>query len=173
MIVVQHITLWWTKASRSAPGSAVRNAVPELFDLPFRPATMAATGVAYHSVLIREWLGFGHREDASAALPADRDGTFHVGCLRIRPGADRADVVYTYGLACAGAPERTPMPRTVLSLRPGQWGRVVYNGRFEGARRQEWLYRKVVVNVAHLTGDEETVYAGRPSKEFSDLAILR
>lgn len=173
MVVVQEVTLWWTKKSRSAPGSTVRNAVPELFEVPFRPATMNRTGVAYHGVLIQEWLGFGQIEQTVDELACPDTEPVKLGCLYIRPREEVTEVVYAYDFDCGGAPVRTPLPRVVLTLRPGQWGRAVYNGRFEDWKTREWLYKKVVANVAHVQDTEEQVFSGAPSKSFADLALLR
>ena len=173
MTVVQEITVWWTKRSRSAPGAAVRNAVPEMFDLPFRPATMGRFDVVHHVVLIREWFGFDHPEETVEGHAVTAGGDFRLGCVRVEPGPDVVEVVYTYDFVCGGAPERTTRPRPVLRLRAGQWGRVVYNGRFEDRRSGEWLYKKVVANVAHVGGSSGAAFSGEPSKAFGDLAHLR
>lgn len=173
MTIVQEITVWWTKTARSAPGATVRNAVPECFDLPFRPATMARFDVVRHGVLIREWTGFGDPEETVEGHAVTPEQPLRLGCVRIEPGPDAAQVVYTYDFACGGAPERTSRPRPVLRLRAGQWGRVVYNGRFEDRETRDWLYKKVVANVAHVADPSEAVFQGEPSKTFSDLAHLR
>ncbi|HEX8384642.1 MAG TPA: hypothetical protein VF576_00580 [Rubricoccaceae bacterium] len=173
MTVVQEITVWWTKTSRSAPGAAVRNAVPELYDLPFRPATMARFDVVHHGVLVREWTGFGDPEESVEGHAVTPGRPLRLGCVRVEPGPDVVGVVYAYDYACGGAPERTTRPRTVLQLRPGQWGRAVYNGRFEDRGTGEWLYKKVVANVAHVGDPSDAVFSGVPSRTFHDLAHLR
>ena len=61
----------------------------------------------------------------------------------------------------------------MLRLRAGQGGRVVYTGRFEDWKTRDWLYKKVVANVAHVADPSEAVFAGEPLKTFSDLAHLR
>ena len=172
-IIVQEITVWWTKRSRSAPGAAVRNAVPEAFDLPFRPATMTRFDVVHHEVLVREWFGFDHPEETVEGHAVTPGVDFRLGCARVEPGPDAVQVVYAYDFACGGAPERTTRPRPVLRLRASQWGRVVYNGRFEDRRSGEWLYKKVVVNVAHVGEPWGAAFSGEPSRVFSDLAHLR
>ena len=173
MTLVQEITVWWTKTSRSAPGAAARNAVPELFALPFRPATMGRFDVVHHGVLVREWTGFDVPEEAVEGHPVLEGRPFRLGCVRVEPGLDVVEVVYAYDFACGGAPERTSRPRRVLRLRAGQWGRVVYNGRFEDRGTGEWLYKKVVANVAHVGGASDAVFSGEPARSFSDLAHLR
>ncbi|HEX8297792.1 MAG TPA: hypothetical protein VF594_01415 [Rubricoccaceae bacterium] len=173
MTIVQEITVWWTKRARSAPGATVRNAVPEHFDLPFRPATLARFDIVYHSVLIQEWTGFDQPEETVEEHHLVPDRPFRIGCVRIEPGPDASQVVYAYDLACGGSPERTGRLRPVLRLRAGQWGRVVYNGRFEDRETREWLYKKVVANVAHVGDPLEPVFVGEPSKTFHDLAHLR
>lgn len=173
MTVVQEITVWWTKKARSAPGAAVRNAVPELYDLPFRPSTMARFDVVHHGVLVREWAGFDVPEEAVEGHVVAPGLPLRLGCLRVESGPDAAQVVYAYDYACGGAPERTTRPRPVLRLRPGQWGRVLYNGRFEDRGTREWLYKKVVANVAYLGDPADAVFSEAPSRTFSDLAHLR
>ncbi|HEX9953201.1 MAG TPA: hypothetical protein VGB53_15630 [Rubricoccaceae bacterium] len=173
MTVVQEITVWWTKTSRSAPGATPRNAVSELFDLPFRPATMARFAVVHHSVLVREWTGFDDPEEAVEGHQLVPGRPLRLGCVRVDPGQDAVQVVYAYDFACGGAPERTTRPRPVVRLAAGQWGRVVYNGRFEDRGMGEWLYKKVVANVAHVADPSDPVFSGAPAKTFSDLAHLR
>ncbi|HEX9952148.1 MAG TPA: hypothetical protein VGB53_10295 [Rubricoccaceae bacterium] len=173
MTVVQEITVWWTKTARSAPGATIRNAVPERFDLPFRPATMARFDIVHHRVLIREWTGFDDREETVEEHRVVAGQPLRLGCVRVEPGPDAVQVVYAYDYTCGGVPERTTRPRPVLLLKPGQWGRVVYNGRFEDRGTGEWLYKKVVANVAHVGDTPEAAFSGEPSKMFSDLAHLR
>ncbi len=173
MTIVQEITVWWTKTARSAPGATARNAVPERFELPFRPATMARFDVVRHGVLIQEWTGFGDPDETVDGHHVVPGRPLRLGCIQVEPGPDATQVVYAYDYACGGAPERTGRPRPVLRLRPGQWGRVVYNGRFEDRSTGEWLYKKVVANVAHVGDAPEAVFSGEPSKTFSDLAHLR
>ena len=95
MILVQEITVWWTKTARSAPGATVRNAVPERFDLPFRPATMARFGLVHHGILVQEWTGFGNPEETVEGHHVVLGRPLRLGCVRVEPGPDAAHVVYT------------------------------------------------------------------------------
>lgn len=137
MIVVQKITLVWTKRSRGGEGAQRRAAVPLAFELPAFPAGDAA----YHVLLSHEHSGFATRDvERRPSLP-ERDA-----CVLFERRGDGLRVGYQWAGAC-GAPRRGAVsPRWLMELRLGDYGRVLHNGRFSG--EDHWWYQQIVFNVA-------------------------
>lgn len=98
-----------------------------------------------------------------------------VGCVRVEVSAGRAAVTYEYDYKCGGMPPRQTKPglnlREELTVEPGRWVRVRYNGRFSG---DEWWYEKVVVNVGLFRRPHAGVFIStEPAGEISQMANLK
>jgi len=146
MLVVQHIQVIWTKASRGAPGAVQRNAVPEVFELP--PAIVGQTAdLLVHQVIVRESNAFTPRigdvvNEVLAPLA--------LGMLELRPEEGLARVVTRDG------------PTLVVPL--GEWGRIRTNCRHSDYDTGQWYYSKDVVNVAVCARPDRGLFQGEPDQ---------
>jgi hypothetical protein len=174
VIVIQHISTHWTKASRSGPGAKRRSSVPDALPLPFTPDPASELTLVKHTVRYDEEDGFAtpHQDVAIGGAVEGRVERFR--CVQVRVVDGRAGVVYAWEPSQGGAPPRSTYHRQVLDLAAGEWGRVTYNGRHSALSGMSgWWYRQDVVNVAVLQCAVQEPFAGAPSREFSDLAHLR
>jgi hypothetical protein len=168
MIVVQQISVHWGKESRGGRAAQRRNAVPEAFSLPeIAPVTDRFKLV--HDTVYAWWDNNSkHKLSVEDFVPHK---TFYIGGLRIKPTEDIVSVTYSYALNC-GAPVRTSIPRKVLSLTSGTWGRIIYNGRFSNNWTGSWTYEKNVFNIGYFDTPKKNAFRGKPISIFSDLADL-
>ncbi len=140
---IQIISTHWTKASRGEPAASQRAAVP--LALPLPGMLTGPTQVIYHRVTYRESSGFKpHVVDETVldTLP-ERD----VG-VELHATAEGLSVAYRWERACGAPPRDIMVIGPTLRLRPGQWGRLVHNGRF--AWEDTWAYQQIVFNVGAL-----------------------
>lgn len=174
VIIVQQIITRWTKRSRAAPEAALRNAVPKALALPLVPDRLDTPTLIHHTATYSEAHRFSmpKHEVTGHAVHPRRIERFN--CIRLCWDEGQARVVYAYDAIKGGAPERTSYPRQVLALHPGEWGRVIYNGRHVALSGMSgWHYRQDVVNVAVLGRLKREPFTGEPTQSFSDLAHLR
>ena len=137
MLVVQLVTICWTKATRGAPLSNLRAELPRAFAIDGAPA---ACRVQRHG--IAEWDGFAPAPvqlESLAALPGS------VGVLRVAPHKDGVLSLGILGTPFSGQPPRRAIP-DAITLLPGQWARLVLNARHTSSRGQ--YYCETVFNVA-------------------------
>jgi hypothetical protein len=171
IIAIQEINVIWTKRSRGGSAAQRRNAVPEALALaiPTLPAEMPFA-------LVREQFIFNEAKDFTQQhFPADVEAfpakkQLKMGCVEIILRDGRLDAIYTYTTYCAGAPRRDLHPRTALQLEAGQWGQLMYNGRF--SFEEDWNYRKTVLNIAYGEMFNSDIFFTPPKHVFKDLANL-
>jgi len=103
-------------------------------------------------------------------------------------GVDALQVLWDYNEKSGGAPNRdsyarnsypegtdvkagTSHAKLAFTLRPNQWGRVTYHGRFHA--EDTWLYRNTVLNVGFVTTfDAELFTRNDPLAEYKQVAYL-
>ncbi len=173
MQLIQEIRVNWSKKYRSGKAAAVRNAVPEVFDLP---ASNSPHG--YHQTLLfMEETGF---EVPKSSMDEFKErvgagGYWFFECMRTRFEGEDMVVVYAYD-PNVGAPRRTAMAREVMKLKPGEWGQIIYNSRSSMkslTTAGEWRYQKVVFNLCNaLAFDPKIFTTTKPKKVFRDMAKL-
>jgi hypothetical protein len=115
-VVVQRVRTTWTKKSRGAPGAALRNAVPDAFELPPGPPPL------FQDVSVREWEGFS--PEMSVVQAAPRPSEFG---LRMVGAALQVRLPNGYGV-----PRRSYRP-TVLVQR-GEWVSWQLNNKWFSSR---------------------------------------
>ncbi|MBV9786743.1 MAG: hypothetical protein JOZ51_01105 [Chloroflexi bacterium] len=170
MIVVQEIISAWTKQARAADAATARNAVPQQLDFPWLPEVDSASALVHHRIRFHERTNFGtpeHEIDVSEMMPFNR---LRFGCVTITQREQLVQVTYAYNVSCGGAPKRATVPRQVFTLARGEWGRVVYNGRWGWGA---WTYEQTTLNVLHAESLTQPIFAGEPKTIFRDLADLR
>lgn len=184
VVVIQAVGVAWGKSARGGAAAAERNRAPEAVPLPEALTPRAGPVFAFHlerRVLTRDaefypYMGGVHpyvpeADGAVRVIPAE--APIHYGCITVHPpedGAVRVEFQWSLG---AGAPERAAYRPEALLLRPGQWGRVRYNGRH--AIDYGWTYEKWVLNVGVFAESvAATVFLdSEPAQTYSQMADLR
>lgn len=165
VLVIQRITLKWTKKSRGQPGAGRRTQVPDTLIVP-HPQVPDAGDWIVHDVLSLEWQGF------ELAETVRRLDAYSVPPLEVT--LDNDLVIVTYSRESMGAPA-TPascQPRRVLRLSRGEVGQVKAWGRKSG--EDLWEYRQVVANLCLLSRWNPRIFRERrPDQRFEDLPTLR
>ncbi|MDB4766174.1 hypothetical protein OAG71_00655 [bacterium] len=153
MLVIQHINIQWTKASRGGNLAEKRNLIAKSFPVPTAPPTYDRQDhFVIHHVRFGESNEFIAPIDTEITSP--KTGTpFTTKNVTVEQKVDTAIVTYEWR---DGAPERkffdksgTPVPvrkRFVASL--NNWVMVEYNGRFTGYDCGRWWYEHSIINVA-------------------------
>ena len=137
MLVIQSVQILWTKATRGAPQSNERVALPRAF-----PLDASSGEYVVQRYRIAEWEGFAPRliaTEIKEAVPGAEE------VLRISRQSDG-----TFRLGLAGTPyngQPTRHPRlNAVHLVPGEYARLVVNARHTTYSGQ--YYSETVFNVA-------------------------
>ncbi len=164
LIVIQKLITRWTKESRGGPAADARNATPGA--LPIPGTAPGTTGILLHTITFFERDRFAPNPtysviewDAVCELIPDLELRLDESTLRVR---------YRYSHAL-GAPERPS--GGVTHLGPGQWCRVVHNGRMSFDRG--WSYHDTIVNIANGTVEHRTFLESPPLDVDDHRAELR
>ncbi|MCW9706549.1 hypothetical protein [Fodinibius salsisoli] len=172
-LIIQYITIRWTKKSRSASGATLRNAVPDRLALPYKTEPKYDNSLIEHTVTYCEENQFSEpdQEVNQRLLKLGKREKYR--CLDVRWEDEKAKVVYKYDFMEGGAPKRSKYPRQVLTLTSGEWGQAMYNGRHVSLFRfSGWWYKKTIINVAVMSENMKNPFEGKPRSTFSDLAHL-
>ncbi len=169
MLIVQRITTEWTKASRGGVGATLRNATPDVLEIPSPTRTMP--GYILHDVRYSE---HEHFECHSRIFESDAQTHIRIEpvCLHLTKHTVAARFVWSW--RHCGAPERDP--HDVFQLSHGEWGRFTCNGRFgaESSSGREWGYHKTVFNIALTDVFDVRIFTKTdPIADDSRLAILK
>jgi hypothetical protein len=180
--VVQIVWLRWDKSARGGQGARDRNAVPQAFAVP--AAGLAGAGGRL-CVSVAQWgerNAFAEPFSTRQQRVAVADG-FRFRCVSVSAHPEGLGVRYQYNRGDGGAPDRwyfnwcTGYGESVgrsLVVRPGQWVRVCYNGRFSCIDSGTWWYEQTTVNVAWFGGeaDGRVFLDHEPAEEVRLLADL-
>jgi hypothetical protein len=174
LIIIQRISINWSKKSRGGSLASERNAVPEALAIPVENLKKPIDGLIEHDVSYYERHGFSM--PWRSELTQESAGRLRLGCLVIEPIGSGLQVTFEYDSGCAGMPPRhAPLggiPSTRMQLQPGQWGRMLYNGRFTHGE-SDWWYEKWVFNIGLFEKLEEDVFvAKQPAQVISQMAML-
>lgn len=137
MLVVQVVEILWTKATRGAPRSNERAALPRAFVIASLDEQYV---VQCHRMA--EWESFHPtlvRSEATTSVPRSE------GCLRIARGDSGSFVLGLLGTPNAGRPKRPALPAAV-ELMPDRFARITLNARHTNYSGQ--YYSETVYNVA-------------------------
>lgn len=110
MIIIQHIEIIWTKASRGMPGAGKRNAVPGKLEVPV--TACHSDGMLIHKVSAREQDGFALEQTTERVRDS---GKYWTVSFRRENGA--VMVLFTYDAFMLPAPFQalfnTSRPKTI------------------------------------------------------------
>jgi len=167
VVLIQEIMVWWTKASRGAPGAAVRRVVPQALPLP------AGAAPAPEPAYVRHVVRYDEANRFQAPLSSDLRvqelrGTIHEHNIAASLVDDELRVDLAWGW---GAPMRHPT-RGILALAHGEWGRVRFNHRSSGYD-DPWRYALYTFNIGLFEAPPLDVFAStEPVKCYSNMADL-
>lgn len=167
-MLVQVITTTWTKQSRGAPTSAIRNMVPEALAIP-NDQPIQLGGLLVHSAKFNEKNDFHVHESVEIVTCAS--DLLGMSFLESPKGVD---VLYSDSSGC-GYPGRPGLRRTQLfCLGSGEIGRLRINWRYSGSMCQhgEWVYVKEVINVANVTAFATDLFVSSAYKLADHMADL-
>ena len=174
LIVVQEIAIRWSQRTRTPELSRLRNRVPDALPLPYLPALPQPAPpivLVHHAATFSDADAFATPVQKVEVREVQPSKALRFGCVRLRAAEAGVEAVFAWTSAC-GAPARTTLPRRVFTLREGEWGRVVYNGRWGG--EITWLYHQRTLNVGWLREPRSNPFSDRPpDRMFSELARLR
>jgi hypothetical protein len=166
MVVIQRLMTDWTKRSRGGSEATARNAVPQALILP---AYVGKSEAVIHEARFLETDAFRCRDELTEI---ELNVSWQIGAMTLCRQHDSIVVQFAYRMDTAGAPER--WSRNAFALRPGKWGRLLYNGRFSGRSEGEWWYRQDVFNIACTDLMDRRVFIDTtPNYTVSEMARLR
>jgi hypothetical protein len=174
LILIQNIHTSWSKKSRGGKLAIERNAVPDALAIPVGQLKKSVKGLIEHSASYYESHGFSSPHHAS--LTQESAGRLRLHGLVIEPVGAQLKVTLEYDSGRAGMPLRyAPLggiPSTRMHLQSGQWGRVLYNGRFTHDEA-DWWYEKQVFNIGLVEKLKEDIFiATQPTQVISQMARL-
>ncbi len=162
MLVVQLVEILWTKKSRGIPGADLRAALPRQFGIEPGEAPYV-----FQHLCLAEWRDFSPvlvKNEARSTVPRTE------GSLYLRADDPAAVRLGLLGQASGGQPRRHSVMQAI-TMRPGEFSRLVINGRHTSYSGQ-W-YSELVYNVAYGQNIASGRFLqGEPDHRFSLQAHL-
>ncbi len=171
LILVQVITIVWSKASRGGRAAGLRNRVPAALPIPAAFDLGTELRGIVHDVWYGEEDGFAHPRAADVRAVPVVD-TVHHGDLALTPTDGMIRVDLNWG--AFDTPRRRPI-RGVMTLRPEEWGQLRYNGRSSGVTGYDhpWRYTQSTINVGIFHAPHADAFLEtEPTKMFRGMADL-
>ena len=194
MLLVQDICLTWGKKERNSICAKKRAEFPMAYLLDNFPDT-------FHGDVIVHHLNFGQRGTMFQNLWMNDTYRFqfyssiqnlNLTNLLIQSDVESYEVTFFYDAHSSGQPIRQGhnkdyhnvdsllyrhdiLNETVFSLRPGQYGRVIWNERKIDFDTGEWYYQLHVSNLLHYVGkmpEQDIFLIHRPDFEYKQMAVL-
>jgi hypothetical protein len=165
-VVVQHIWTLWTKRSRGGDAARLRNAVPTAVIIP-KCETDAAC--ILHQATYSESTEFSQH---NALKLSDSFAELGLSFLSCQTDEDRLAIRFHRDGFNAATPSPYPH-KDAFRLRPEEWGRVVYNGRYIDRSTGNWWYEQHVCNIGWFSQWTLSVFTRTvPDYEFQELVEL-
>lgn len=169
LIVIQHITTIWTKASRGGVNAGARNRTPEVLAFPALSFPLLESGVLLHKVTYTERDHFQH--PVEKLEQRERTDPFWYDCLKLELSPNLLTVILEWERK-EGVPRRTMYPRRGWSLQEDQWGWIIYNLRLSGGEGS-WWYEKHSLSVGVFPSSSPRRFLGaEPTRQYRDMAQL-
>jgi len=154
MLLLQHIQLSWDKGCRGAPYSASRNRLPKAYELSKTFFDRSSLGYPAHYIYLQQNED-GINEKINRIYTLTEYENVRVGATEILNQSDYYEVRYRYDFHSA-IPSRQkydphdciykPLNELAMNLKPNEYGRIIYNGRFS-SRDSYWYYILEIVNI--------------------------
>jgi len=171
MILVQQIETVWSKEFRTPYNATIRNSVPNILEAP----PMAENKSLHQLLQFDEKSNFQMPKLSIQPLNKNKRNHFFEA-IRVYTEKNQLKIIYTYSPEKVGAPERKVFPKQVLCLNKGEWGKIIYIGRYSRsfAAYTDWFYRKQIFNIAYMEKFNKLVFSdSEPKRVFQDIVDLR
>ena len=171
--LVQVIQISWDKSARGGQGARKRSSVPLAFEV--QDGHLRDVRGQFQAQVLH----WGIDNDFSEPLESryervPLDDGYGFGCVTVSANPDGLAVRFRWDSERGGAPARRFLDvggNGELLVRPGEWMRISYNGRFSDADTGAWWYKQTTVNVAAFEGKPSgQVFIG--SEPVRDLRLL-
>ena len=175
-MIIQSITLLWTKEVRGAPFSTLRNQYYKSFSLPESMIEYKKESRFHELNIAQDREGFEIRSSKVNYLDSFKSD-WKIGCVEIQQKDDFLSIQFKYSDYC-GKPIRYDNRYNYLSekafkLYKNEYGRLIYNGRLVHNDTGEWIYQIHMLNIYNAqTNEKEILVTKKPDKEYKQLAIL-
>ena len=165
-LAVQVVEILWSKATRGAPRSNERAALPRAFPMLPSPTEGAVFVLQRHCMA--EWVHqFSPRLEETTQAP---EVPCSLDVLRLAPLPQGGFLLGWTGTPHGGQPRRAPS-RSALKLMPGQYARLVLNARHTNYSGQ--YYSETIYHLACGTsGTPERFTQGPPDHDLDLKAYL-
>jgi hypothetical protein len=178
-LILQSVTLSWSKELRGSPYSTLRTQYNKSFALPETIFNYNLSyGIPYHNLfIVQQKKGFKIESNKQLILNAN-ENKYNIGCIEISKNADNFIFTYKYSAYC-GKPARYDKYNNFLiekafDLSLKEYGRIIYNGRLTDRDTGEWYYETHILNAYYTNEFNPKIFLNRrPKKEYKQLAILK
>ena len=182
MLLIQHINLHWDKKCRGAPYSTSRNRLQKAYELPL--SFFDYNPIGYHmQYIFLQQTKDGIQEKINRVDTLTEYDNLQVGATEIINQGHNYEVRYRYDLHQA-IPARQkydpqislykPLNERAMNLKQGEYGRVIYNGRFS-SYDSYWYYHLDIINIFNSPSDKtqhDVFIANEPDKIFKQVKFL-
>lgn len=170
LVVIQHISTIWTKASRGGINAGTRTQTPEVLELPALAFPLLESGVLVHEVVYAERDRFQYPGEKLEQL--ERTDPFRYDCLKLELSQSVLSVALEWERN-QGVPRRPNYPKRGWSLQEDQWGSVIYNLRLPFGEGM-WSYEKHCLSIGWFHAYSPHLFLeAEPAHRYRDLAQLR
>jgi hypothetical protein len=179
-IYIQSIITSWDKEYRGGEKAAIRNGIPDSFELPIdvfvRPNE--------DKVFIHEVRSFWYNDfmTTGKVYPIESSEVKLQGVL-IKTSKENIQVYFKYSVHDCGKPYRsrydntgtlTMLEEKAFTLNKNEYGRVVFNGRYTDLDSGNWWYEKKVYNIIDLDKAKKDIFIrNNPLKVYEQMAVLK
>ena len=184
MLLIQHINLLWDKECRGAPYSSLRNNMARAYDLPKTFFNYNPLGFPSHYIFLRQEKR-GLSEQINRVDTIAKNSNIRIGAIEILQQTNCYELQYRYDFHRA-IPERhkynpktsmyEPLKETAMELQCGEYGRIIYNGRYVDIDTGYWYYVMNIINIICTTENRSSlkIFIERePGKAYNQIAMLR
>ncbi len=175
-IYIQSITTGWNKEHRGGQKAAIRNAIPDSFELPIdvfvRPND--------DKIIIHEVKSYWYDHFATRSkIYSIASSEVKLKGVLIKSNQENLQVYFKYSVHDCGKPYRSRYDNTgtlamleekAFTLDKNEYGRVVFNGRYSD---DDWWYEKKVYNIIKLDSANKDIFSLNPLKVYEQLAVLK
>jgi hypothetical protein len=174
-VIIQVITLSWSKVVRGAPFSTLRNRYNYSFPLLDLMLTKDSRIPIQEINLTQNTNGIEVKSNRVNYIDSDQI-IWMIGCIEIEKIDDTLIVQFKYSDIC-GKPKRFDsrynyMTEKAFELQRNEYGRISYNGRHVRSTG-EWIYQNQTINIYNTLAKDKGIFTKvKPMKEYKQMAVL-
>jgi len=183
MPLIQHIQLEWEKPCRGAPYSGTRNKMDKCYILPKIFYAYNPIGYPAHYIYFHQTVN-GIQEVSNRILRLSEINNIRVGALELIKENMNYQIRYRYDYLTHAKPVRGSYDKsgtyvylneTAMILKPNEYGRITYNGRYVDIDFGFWYYLFDIINVINTCEQMPLdIFTYRtPDKCYDQIAFLK